>query len=139
MAHTHSIHNTTVANSASRLEKVGFWLSVACAIHCLAMPVLITLLPFIGGSFLADHETEFYVLGSSWLLAGILLYNDYRKHKTILPLSLLAGSVATKLLEVFVLGEASEVYMAPIGGLLIAVAYYFNWKHKAACACEHKH
>ncbi|MFN8357920.1 MAG: MerC domain-containing protein [Spirosomataceae bacterium] len=125
--------------ASTQLEKIGFWLSVACAIHCLAMPVLITLLPFVGSSFLADHETELYVLGGSWLLAGVLLFLDFRKHHQRLPLILLAASIGIKLLEVLVLGEAYELIASPLSGLGIAVAYYFNWRYNKACACGHAH
>lgn len=134
------MNQVTVENvSSSKLEKIGFWLSVACAIHCLAMPVVITLLPFVGSTLLADHETEFYVLSSSWVLAGILLFVDYRKHQNLWPLALLGGSIAIKLLEIFVLGEDFEVIVSPISGITIAVAYYFNWRYKKTCACGHDH
>ncbi|MBT3637245.1 MAG: MerC family mercury resistance protein, partial [Opitutae bacterium] len=33
-------------------DRMGMTLSMACAIHCLAMPVLIPLLPLLAGSFL---------------------------------------------------------------------------------------
>lgn len=126
-------------STTTRLERIGFWLSLACAVHCLAMPVVITLLPFVGSTILADHETELYIMGGSWLLAGVLLYVDFRKHQTWLPLLLLAGSVGVKLLEVLVLGEDFEAIASPVSGVLIALAYYFNWRHKKACACGHAH
>lgn len=138
MAHIHSPANQPSATT-NKLERLGFWLSLACAIHCLAMPLVITLLPFVGSTFLADHQTEFWILGSSWLLAGLLLYKDFRKHRHVFPLLLLLASIGTKLIEVFVLGESFEQILAPIGGVLIAVAYYFNWKYNAQCACGHEH
>ncbi len=135
MPHIHS-HNTP---SVNKLERFGFWLSLVCAIHCLAMPLIITLLPFIGSTFLANHTTELWVLGSSWTLAGLLLLKDFRKHSKVLPLFLLGMSIVSKMIEVLVLGESSEKFMAPLGGILIAIAYYFNWKYNAACKCETGH
>jgi hypothetical protein len=126
-------------STTNRLERIGFWLSLACAVHCLAMPVVITLLPFVGSTILADHETELYVMGGSWLLAGVLLYVDFKKHQNWLPLLLLMSSVGVKLLEVLVLGEDFEAIASPVSGVLIAVAYYFNWRYKKACACGHSH
>jgi MerC mercury resistance protein len=135
-------HSETILIEESpqdRLERIGFWLSVACAIHCLAMPVILTLLPFLGGTLLADHETEHWFLGISWLLAGFLLWQDYRKHKVSIPLFLLGFSVATKFIQELILGENFETIIAPIGGILIAVAYYLNWKYKAQCTCNQTH
>ena len=39
-------------------------LPVACAIHCLAMPLLGTVLPLIGLSFLVDERVEFILIAS---------------------------------------------------------------------------
>jgi hypothetical protein len=138
MAHTQTSAKHTSANT-NKLERIGFWLSLACAIHCLAMPLIITILPFVGNTFLADHQAEFWVLGSSWILAGVLLYKDFRKHKNHIPLLLLAGSIAVKMVEVWILGESYEQILAPIGGVIIAIAYYFNWKYNAQCTCGHEH
>ena len=124
--HTHE-HN--------RIEKVGFYLSVACAVHCIATPILITLLPFLGGGFVENHTWEVWFIGGSLVLAGVLLHNDYRKHNNALPLTLLVGSLLVKLLEMVWLGEKFEFITGTLGASLIAIAYYFNWKYKKTCNC----
>ncbi|MEK7724337.1 MAG: MerC domain-containing protein, partial [Acidobacteriota bacterium] len=40
------------------LDYTGAAVSWACAIHCLAMPFLITALPLFGLGFLTDETTE---------------------------------------------------------------------------------
>jgi hypothetical protein len=118
-----------------RLEKMGFYLSVLCAVHCIAMPLIITLLPFMGSSFLNDHSWELFLIGLSMLLGVWVLWSDYQKHQIRLPLLLLVGSFLIKLIELAYLSHHYEYLTAPIGAILIAAAYYLNWKHKEACSC----
>lgn len=119
----------------STVEKVGFYLSLICAIHCIATPILITLLPFLGSSFISDHSWEIWFIGGSLVLAGILLGRDFRKHQNPLPLYLLAASMIVKALEISWLGHQFEFLTGTLGALFIALAYYFNWKYKKECSC----
>jgi hypothetical protein len=130
---------TTMKNSERQIlkvEKVGFYLSVLCAIHCIATPILITLVPFLGGSLLENHTWELWFIGGSLALAGVILYSDYKKHENTSPLSLLGLSLFIKLLEVIWLGERLEFITGSLGALLIASAYFINWKSKIkTCTC----
>lgn len=129
------IEHTHRHSQPLKVEKIGFYLSVICAIHCIATPILITLLPFLGGSLLENHAWELWFIGGSLLLAGIILYADFKKHHNYTPLLLLGGSLSVKLLEVIWLGESIEFITGTIGALLIAIAYFINWKSKKSCNC----
>ncbi len=119
-----------------KIEKVGFYLSILCAIHCIATPVLITLIPFLGGSLIANHTWELWFIGGSIVLAGVILWIDYKKHFNTTPLLLLIGSLVMKLIEVLWLGDHFEFITGSLGALLIASAYYINWKSKVkTCNC----
>jgi len=117
------------------MEKAGFYLSLICAIHCITTPIIITLLPFLGSSFISNHSWEIWFIGGSLTLAGILLFNDFRKHQKSMPLYLLIGSLFIKLLEIIWLGHKFEFLTGTLGALFIALAYYFNWKYKKECSC----
>ncbi len=120
----------------SKVEKVGFYLSVACAIHCIATPILITLLPFLGSSFVGNHSWELWFIGGSLVLAAIILFTDYLKHKNLIPMSLLLGTLVIKTLEILWLEHQYEFITGSLGAFFIALAYFLNWKYKAkACAC----
>ena len=120
----------------SKIEKAGFYLSIACAIHCIATPVLITLLPVLGSNFLGNHSWEIWFIGGSLVLAGVILFNDYLKHKNTIPMTLLFGTLIVKALEIWWLGDKFEFITGSLGAIFIATAYYFNWKYKEkACGC----
>ena len=129
------MENTHTHNATSKIEKIGFYLSLACAIHCIATPLIMTLLPFIGGHLFANHQWEIGFIAVSVVLAGNILYSDFQKHQNILPLLLLLGSVFVKVAEILWLGEKYEFVTGSLGAMLIAVAYYTNWKYKATCNC----
>ncbi len=125
--------------SKTFLEKMGFGLTIICAVHCLAMPFLITLLPFMGQQFQAIHQFEIYIILTSFVLAFVLLYKDFRRHKNETPLKLVALSLLIKSIEWFGNLEKYETYFSLIMAILIIIAYYLNWQHKKQCACHHGH
>ena len=43
-------------------DTTGACLSVACAVHCLAMPLLVAVLPLIGLGFLANESAELVLI-----------------------------------------------------------------------------
>ena len=127
-----TIHNQ---ESNQKIEKVGFYLSIVCAVHCVATPVVITFLPFLGSNLFSNHAWELLVISGSMILGVWILWNDYQKHQNNLPLILLAGSLITKFLEIAYHSASIENFTAPITALLIAFAYYINWKSRIKCNC----
>jgi hypothetical protein len=120
------------------LNKVGIWLSILCTIHCLAMPFLITALPLFGGSFLSQ-KSEMYLIGVSAVLAIFLLIKDYRNHRDTVPLILLSIALCFNFTGLFFAKNSYEVYFNVTGALIMASAYYLNWKaHRRACH-SHSH
>jgi membrane protease YdiL (CAAX protease family) len=120
------------------LNKVGLWLSVLCTIHCLAMPFLMTALPFLSGSFLSE-KSEIYMIGVSAILAIFLLIKDYRNHQNSLPLILLSVAICFNFAGLFLAKGIYEILFNVIGALMMASAYYINWNsHNRACH-SHSH
>ncbi len=115
------------------LNKVGFWLSILCTIHCLSMPILISFLPYLGESFLSE-SAEIYLVIASAVLAIYLLLKDYRNHQNILPLFLLSIALIMNGLGLFWVDASNEIFCNVIGALLMATAYWLNWNaHRKAC------
>jgi len=120
------------------LNKVGLWLSVLCTIHCLAMPFLMTALPFLSESFLSE-QSEMYLIGASAILAIFLLIKDYRNHQNPLPLRLLAVALCFNFVGLFLAKGTYEILFNVTGALVMASAYYINWNsHRRACH-SHSH
>ncbi len=120
------------------LNKVGLWLSVLCTIHCLAMPFLITALPFLSGSVISE-KSEIYLIGASAVLAVFLLVKDYRNHQNLLPLRFLGVAICLNIVGLFVIKGTYEIFFNVTGALVMAYAYWANWNaHRKACH-SHSH
>jgi hypothetical protein len=69
------------ARDVTHLERAASWLSLACAVHCLVMPVALALLPVLGASSLALNEDLDHVLTALVLVSasGGAIWG-YRRH-----------------------------------------------------------
>lgn len=114
------------------LHKTGVWLSFLCTIHCLAMPFALTAMPFLGET-LIDETAEHYLIIGSLVLAGYLLYKDFRHHQNSVPLLLVILSGISSLFGMLFVPHHLETPFVVIGALLMATAYYFNWRTQPVC------
>ncbi|MDE2824930.1 MAG: MerC domain-containing protein, partial [Gemmatimonadota bacterium] len=69
----HQINRGTVDN-------IGVFVSSACAIHCLALPLVVTFLPIVGLGFLAGEPAEYAIIGAVLLAAGSVV-SGVRHHR----------------------------------------------------------
>ena len=119
------------------VDTTGACLSVACAVHCLSMPLLIAVLPLIGLGFLANERAElFLILGAIGLAVGSLAWGVrlHRRWRALLILIVALAFIATSRTAV---EGAFEVVFYSIGGVLLASAHLVN-RHlcKTCPACE---
>lgn len=111
------------------LDQTGIAASLACAIHCAALPLLTTLLPLVGLTFLANPLVEISMLILSLCIGLFALTTAYRLHQQKLPISILLAGFLFIGLGHFI--AHAEAFLIPLGGLLIAAAHFFNIKaHK---------
>lgn len=107
-------------------DRLGIWASSLCALHCLLLPILIPVLPFIGASFFAQDWFEKTILSLSMILGfWALLSGFYRYHRQLYPLfSLLLGGLIYWNKDMF--GHTYEPFTVTLGALLIVVAHIVN-------------
>lgn len=123
--------NSPAAGEPTRidLDKAGATASLACAVHCALMPLVITLLPLVGLGFLADERTEWGLLSLSALLGSSSLalgYREHRKRQALLILSLgLTALVTGRILEESHF-ETAGVIGVVLGGCTVAAAHFLN-------------
>lgn len=112
-------------------DKLGMSASVACAIHCALLPIVLTLLPIIGLEFLANPMIELSMIVLSIGLACIALISAYKKHRRAWPFVILM--LGFSCIAMGHLIEDLESYLIPLGGLLIAMAHFINLKLTKTC------
>lgn len=117
---------------SDKLDQFGMTASIACAIHCAALPFVITTLPLWGLSFLAHSWVELGMIGLSLIIGIWSLSTSYPKHKKILPILVLILGFSLIATGHYWL-EALEAILIPLGGFTIAAAHLINWRFSRIC------
>lgn len=66
-------------------DGAGLFASVACAIHCAAMPLAISYLPMLGLGWLADESFHQVMAAVCFVLAASAFIPGWRKHRSLAP------------------------------------------------------
>ncbi len=114
-------------------DVLGIGASGLCAIHCLAMPFVLSALPFLHSDVLSEETVHWGLAGFvvTFCFAGILPgYFQHRKHRVLFPM--LFG-LTLVLLATFVLDESMELPVITLGNLLVIASHFLNRKYMAAC------
>ena len=120
-------------------------LSIACGIHCLATPVLLSSLPLLGIDAVGhNHEFETFMIGLISLLAAVTYIRGYRMHGRKGHFALGIVGLAVFLVLRPALGHAHnhslEHLATLLGGSAFILGHYLNWKWSKPCAdCEEGH
>ena len=107
------------------VDNAGAFLSMACAVHCVAMPLVVTMLPLVGLGFLASEPAEYAFIGAVLLAAGSVVSGarHHRKWRAFPTLVLAVGIIVTG----FMAAEGSfEVILHVTGGVLLATTHLLN-------------
>ena len=118
------------------IEKVGVLLSIACAVHCLSLPIFLFFAPYLASSFAFSSNLEWILVISSFILAVIILVLDFMKHRQPLPLYFLGIGILIKLVDIFVANHSYAWLFGILLGVVISIAYWVNYKHKKSCTCK---
>jgi hypothetical protein len=124
---------------AARLDQAGMLASSLCALHCMAMPIVVGVLPLLGLSFLADEQTEWTLIAVAFLLGlSSLLPGYWRRHRRWEPLAMFAlgaGLIMTVRL-LFEESQAVELIGVALGGLCLMTAHALNLRYSRFCAAK---
>lgn len=124
----------------SLFDKTAISLSLVCAIHCLATPLLLVMLPSLAALSL---DTEVFHV---WMLVAVIpisilgLTLGCKKHKRYRVISFGIAGIFFLVLALF-MGESWEKILTLIGAAIISVGHYLNYKlcqqhDRCACAPE---
>lgn len=126
-----------------RLDAVGAAASLACAVHCALLPLVITLLPLMGLAFLADDRVEWALLALSALLGIGSLCLGYRRHRSRRALAILSVGLALlvsgRIIESHEQPGALGVSLVVLGGITVAASHLLNRRLCRSCVTCHDH
>ena len=117
------------------LGNASMFLSLLCAIHCAATPIIIGIVSLMGVSFMMDPFWEVCLLVVSNVLAIFALATAYKKHRKIGPFILFGLS-----LVLIIIGLLIAQHSLILAGLVFtAIALLLNRKYShqtASCATK---
>ena len=117
----------------SLVDNVGACVSFTCAIHCMATPLLITVLPLVGlGFFLSESVELMIVIVAVGLAVGSLTWG-YRHHRKWQIFLTLGGAFLCIFIARFQVPEQYESVFMASGGVLLMVGHLLNRHLCRAC------
>ena len=121
-------------------DKTAISLSIICALHCLALPSLLVLLPSLTALNLADEVVHLWMLAAVIPISIYALTMGCRKHKRLgivaLGLAGITTLIAAALLGHDILGETGEKAVVTTGAFIIAVSHWQNHQLCRRLDCE---
>jgi len=124
------------------LDTVGIGASMACAVHCAILPLLITVLPLLGSNILENEKLEYGLLSFSFLIGCWSLGRGYfRHHRRITPLLIFTAGFALLLGGHFsIAGGYWEPAVIFIGAAGVTGAHILNIRRCKQCTVQqHQH
>lgn len=115
---------------------MGMLTSIACAIHCAILPLVITTLPVFGVNIINNSAFEWMMIGTAFIVGGYALTHGYqRHHKNIRPLFIFTGGFIFLILKQFFY-KYEFLFLAP-AVCLILYAHFLNFRYCAQSqACK---
>ena len=118
------------------LDSAGAAASLACAIHCIALPIATALLPVLGLAWLDNPWVDRLFLATALVLAALAHPKGYQRHRRCLPAAVAAcGLIGISLAISFWEDAPFHHYLISFGGLLLASSHFLN-RHWCKCACH---
>ena len=122
-------------------DAMGIATSVACAIHCALLPLLVSTLPVFGINIIHNSFFEWGMISLAFVVGSYSLFHGYsRHHRSILPVLIFsAGFIFLVLKQFFTEFEYSFLAIAVA---LIITAHFYNYRlcHQSKCSSpHHKH
>ena len=131
------------ANNQAPLDAIAVVLSGVCMLHCLALPLLLTVFPIFNVALLSEYV--FHLLMLLFILPASLvaLMIGCRLHKD--KMTLVLGTIGLPALTITaffghqLFGLTGERIVTSFAGLILACAHLQNYRCCRRNNCEHEH
>tara|TARA_B100000530_G_scaffold142469_1_gene89167 strand:- start:380 stop:781 length:402 start_codon:yes stop_codon:yes gene_type:complete len=126
----------------NRLDGMAVFFSGTCILHCLILPMMVTLFPIIQSSLLEEKYFHLIMLVFILPTSLIALSLGCRRHKDQITVAL--GTIGLVILSVTAVwghslfGFTGERIVTTIGGLILASAHIQNYRCCQHADCEHE-
>ncbi len=123
-------------SSLSRIDHVGAAVSFVCAVHCVAMPFLLSMFPLLGLQFLAHEGLEWAMIVAAFGGAILSCAGGLRVHgRRRILLAFGSGAVLIVLSPLF--ADPTHGIVIGLGGVVLSASHLLNRRWCRCCSgCE---
>lgn len=122
-------------------DAMGIATSVACAVHCAVLPVVLSSLPILGINIIHNSFFEWGMIALAFVVGSYSLFHGYVKHHhSSSPVIIFATGFIFLVLKQFF--SQFEYLFLLIAVVLIISAHFYNYRlcHQSKCSSpHHKH
>ncbi len=123
-------------------DALGITTSIACAIHCAVLPLVLSSLPLFGVNIIDNVGFEYFMIGLAFVVGTYSLYHGFKKHHhSLRPFLMFSTGIA--LLIGKQIWHAQQIWFLVPAVVLIVVAHFINYKscrvhnHAHSDDCNH--
>jgi MerC mercury resistance protein len=119
-------------------DMMGIATSVACAIHCALLPVMLTSLPLFGINIIHNSIFEWGMIGLAFVVGSYSLFHGFAKHHhSFIPIFIFTAGFIFLILKQF-FHPIENWLLVPAVSLIIG-AHYYNYRlcHQSKCSSPH--
>jgi len=117
-------------------DAMGIATSVACAIHCAILPIIVSALPIFGFDIVHNPVFEWGMISIAFCIGFFSLFHGYIKHhRSFTPILIFsAGFIFLILKQIFPL---LEYWFLALAVTLIVTAHFYNYRACQKSKCQH--
>lgn len=123
-------------------DAFGIAASVACAIHCAVLPLILSSLPLFGINIIENQGFEFLMIALAFVVGVYSLYHGRKKHHhSYYPMFLFAAGISLLFIKSMLHSHSLMLLLPAVS--LVVIAHYLNYKlcrvhnHAHADDCNH--
>ncbi|HVM87364.1 MAG TPA: MerC domain-containing protein [Puia sp.] len=108
-------------------DVLGIGASLACAIHCAVLPLILTSLSLFGVNIINNYAFEYFMIGLAFIIGSCALWHGYKKHhRSFLPLSFFFSGMLCLLAKQY--WHQFELFILPFAVSFIVAAHVINFR-----------
>jgi MerC mercury resistance protein len=120
------MNQTGVSPSRARIDLLGTCVSLVCALHCLTVPLLVTVLPLAGAGVVLGGSLEVLFIAASVALATGSLCWGFRRHRRWRVLIVLGAALTMIAVGRFLASDPYELVCVVMGAAVLAGGHLLN-------------
>ena len=121
-------------------DALGIVTSVACAIHCAVLPILISSLPILGINIIHNSYFEWGMIGLAFVVGSYSLWHGHIKHhRSFIPVLIFSAGFVFLIMKQLLFHY--EYLFLLFAVILIIAAHFYNYRlsEQVKCASPHHH